>query len=381
MYIGHSTLHHNTTFKKGGAIDAMNSKVEMLACSLHHNKVLYAIDQFNYGGAANFLKCRVKMSEMDFRNNDGSVCIGGALSADSCSLEIDRSVFVDNLGVNGGGMYLMRSNDYKCRLSNLLFDHNISLHFGGGFALCDASPEVNNVLVYNNSSVGVSCNGVFFYGNSSPRINNSIIYGNYVLETDTLTVDTAQMWVWTFEGYGPEFRNCLIEGDTSFIHSPDQIVVFEKIIDADPMFVDAANHDFRLAKGSPCIDAGNENTPLNVLHGLDLNGNPRLYNRRIDLGPYEYCDASVHHYAAAPFAKLVGNPLRDQSRIEFDEAVKGDVELSVYSMTGVSVAKEVYRLGGSRTIAIGVLTERLSAGVYLLEIKSGDKVCTLKAVK
>ena len=237
VYISHSTLHHNSTFKKGGAIEAENSRVEMLACSLHHNKVLYAIDQFNYGGAASFLKCNVKLSEMEFRNNDGSVCIGGALSVDSCSVVVDRSVFVDNLGVNGGGMYLMRSNDFDCRLSNLLFDHNISHHFGGGFALLDASPEVNNVLVFDNSSVGVSCNGVFFYGNSSPRINNSIIYGNYIPVGDTLTIDTAQMWVWTFEDYGPSFYNCLIEGGTKYVHSAENIVAFENIIDVDPMFV------------------------------------------------------------------------------------------------------------------------------------------------
>ena len=52
---------------------------------------------------------------------------------------------------------------------------------------------------------------------------------------------------------------------------------------ADPKFVDAANGDFRLKKGSPCIDKGG------TAYGTtDLAGNPRVINGKIDVGCYEY---------------------------------------------------------------------------------------------
>lgn len=378
--IRHSTMRYSAAYERGGAVNAIDSRVQMQACSVNYNTVYNEYNMFIYGGGASFLRCDVEMSEMEFKGNEAST-IGGALSLDSCSVLLDRSVFVDNLGVNGGGLYLMRSNDKECRLSNLLFDDNYSGHFGGGFALADASPEVYNVLVVNNRSEGVSCNGVFFYGHSSPQMTNCIIYGNYPSDTSSF-MDTTQMWVWTMDDYAPEFRNCLVEGGMSHIHSYDYIHVFEDIIDADPRFVDAANHDFRLASDSPCRDAGWMETPDYITQGVDLDGLPRCSNYRIDMGPYEFLTASVKkEETRRDFARLIGNPLHAQSRIEFDDGVKGDLTVSVYDLTGVCTASKTINVDGLQSLEIGDLADHLTPGLYLVEVKGKKVRCTLKAVK
>lgn len=57
----------------------------------------------------------------------------------------------------------------------------------------------------------------------------------------------------------------------------------------DPMFVDPAGHDFRLAINSPAIDRGTrEGAP-----GADMDGSLRPRGRGVDIGPYESAEGSL----------------------------------------------------------------------------------------
>lgn len=378
--ITNCSLKNNFSRDRGGAVHAEDSHLVFKDCQFLRNKVYTEDNVFAmYGGAADFLRCDVEMKGVELRENYGPTCIGGALSFDSCAVVMDRAVFADNIGLNGGGMYLMRCNDKECRLSNLLFDGNFSGHFGGGMALADASPEIYNMLVYNNTSEGVSCNGVFFYQYCSPKLTNCIVYGNY----PDNGLDTTQMWIWTFEGHAPEIRNCLIEGDTTFIRGAHLMKVFEDNIDADPLFVDPENHDFRLSEDSPCRDAGWLGTPQEVLEGLDLGGFARLVNQRIDIGPYEYSPAGVDEpLPQLPFARLIGNPLRPESRLVLELNQAEAVKVKVYSLTGREIAAYAFPcVKGVNEMRLGTLTDRLAPGVYLLEIVAGSRKCILKAVR
>lgn len=79
--------------------------------------------------------------------------------------------------------------------------------------------------------------------------------------------------------------NCIIAGNTA----PDTADLHGRGIrcfaGGDPLFVDPAHGDYRLAGGSPCIDAGySEVSPGDA----DLGGAPRISGAAIDLGCYEY---------------------------------------------------------------------------------------------
>lgn len=56
-------------------------------------------------------------------------------------------------------------------------------------------------------------------------------------------------------------------------------------IDADPLFLDPANGDYRLQGDSPCVNAGD---PDSVSEETDLDGNPRIGDGRVDMGAYEF---------------------------------------------------------------------------------------------
>ena len=383
IVISHSSLRFNRAREQGGALSAENSHVVMTDCSVNDNMVFTTDNIFyRYGGALRFLKCDVELLSMAFLRNIGDACVGGALSLDSCSVMLDRAVFSDNVGVNGAGLYLMRSNHKVCWLSNLLFEHNLSRHFGGGLAFSDVSPNVYNILVTNNDSEGVACSGIFFYQDCSPKLNNCIVYGNYPGSTAG-NPDTVQMWLWTFDGYAPAFRNCLIEGGTKYIRGAELLEVFDDIIDADPLFVDAEQRDYHLSENSPCRDAGNPNVPSTLADGLDLDGNERVMNQRIDIGPYEYQGTvAVSHQLAGPsHARLVGNPLNARSWVEFDHEIQGEVTVTVCSMNGRRVVQKAYSLENATRLAIGDLVSPLTPGVYLIEMACGKETFVIKAVR
>ncbi len=63
-------------------------------------------------------------------------------------------------------------------------------------------------------------------------------------------------------------------------------------IDAWPLFVDAEGGNYRIGRGSPCIDAGSNRAVPETLE-RDLDGNQRILGGVVDMGCYEYAGPRV----------------------------------------------------------------------------------------
>lgn len=133
------------------------------------------------------------------------------------------------------------------------------------------------------------------FGDSSSAVINCTLYANpdgaakaiYSYQPDSafLIKNSVVMDGIRYVGLQPEVTYSLVQGMAADATS--------HVLDgnSDPQFMDAVGGNFRLAAGSPAIDAGN-----GAIHigSVDLSNNPRSIGAEIDLGAYEYQNNAIH---------------------------------------------------------------------------------------
>jgi hypothetical protein len=225
---------------------------------------------------------------------------------------------------SGGGIY---NSNGSPTLTNVIFSGN-SAEYGGGMSNLQGSPTLTNVTFSGNSATS-NGGGTYNYFSSSPTLtnvtfigntaNNGGGMGNYINSNPTLTnvAFSGNSATWDGGGMGnyvnsnPTLTN-VIMWDEIYNDSSTPTISYSDIqgcggssswnsacgtdggnnIDADPLFVDAANGNLRLGFGSPVIDSGN-NTAVSVNVTTDLDGLPRFAdgngddNAVVDMGAYE----------------------------------------------------------------------------------------------
>lgn len=215
-------------------------------------------------GTASFINKDVKLDGLIIEKGYANITLdaissGSGLYVNYATPEISNTIFRNNYALGtGGAVYQYNGNSV---FNNCQFLNNKTSASGGAvYAVYDLT--LNHCLFYNNraESYGgaLSLNYV-----SNAKVNNSIAWGN-----------TAGL------GYN-HFNNvtctsCCVEGGYSGSNN----------ISTDPLFVDAANGDFRLLAASPCINKGdNSLTPASLL--TDFSGRVRLAGTAVDMGPFE----------------------------------------------------------------------------------------------
>jgi hypothetical protein len=145
----------------------------------------------------------------------------------------------------------MGGGAFGSTLDNCTLTGNSASMDGGGAS----GGTLNNCTLTGNSAN-------FGGGASGGTLNNCIVWNNVALEGN----DYSSIGSIRYSCTAP-----LPEGEGN--------------ISEDPRFTDADNGDFRLRAGSPCINAGTNEL---VVGSVDLDGNPRIYNGRVEMGAYEF---------------------------------------------------------------------------------------------
>jgi parallel beta-helix repeat protein len=197
-------------------------------------------------------------------NSSGGFGIGGGMSLGKFDGTATLNEVFFNVGTLGGGV-ATRGGTTGVLYGNLI-DHNDAASsgagVGGGVWSKDSSPILlANTLANNAASDG---GGLYVIGTAAPTVDTSIIWGN-----------TAGSNVSFFDGTG------LLVISFSDVEAA---TVGGSSLSIDPAFVNAASRNYRLASGSPVVDAGNFSFGGS---GNDVYGNIRVVGGRIDMGAAE----------------------------------------------------------------------------------------------
>ena len=214
-------------------------------------------------------------------NNVISSNSGDGIYTGSSSVEITNNT----VSYNGGGIYTRGGGT----ISNNLISDNSSSSTGGGRGIqADGGVYIvtGNTIVNNNSGIIVH----LFDDEQSVTITNNLFYGND--NTDRYGVDYfSDIYIGndSNDNYIPSTvvltnNNFNQSSDGTYIKLPFTIDA-SNLNNIDPLFVDAANGDYRLSSDSPLIDQGV--VTANVA-STDLDGNTRTVGSAVDIGAYEY---------------------------------------------------------------------------------------------
>lgn len=194
---------------------------------------------------------------------------------------------IQNNTISGNSAQLSGGGLYSCNgsIRDNIISGNSAGGDGGGLEECNGTIQ-NNVIVGN--SAGDEGGGL---DRCWGMIDNCIIWGNTATPSVTGTVwaqvmtcpainySCIQDWTPGPQGATPNGKGNIAD-DPRFA-DPDGL-------DNDPLTYE--DNDYRLATGSPCIDAGlNEDW---MWEAVDLGGNSRIFPGdllwRVDMGAYEY---------------------------------------------------------------------------------------------
>jgi len=352
QFIGNRAPH-------GGGIYGVSCDLTISDCTFEEN-VAYNGD----GGAILLTGSDIQSESCSFVGNSAQFGGGVALSVYSHGT-IANASFSDNAAsVSGGGIYVLDTSDLW--ISHCLVTNNSAGSNGAGIGCYGSSPEIVNCTISDNTS-GYAGGGMMCY-QSAVGIRNTIVEGNHGLggiyfssafNVSISFCDFNDNEDGNFAGSPPLYVGVLISTNANGDSCDTYYNIFE-----DPAFVNPQGGDYHLQPVSPCIDAGDPNSPL------DPDGTVA------DMGAYFFDQLWVNPNPGTmqptSFRLLPNypNPFNPTTTLSFVMPHRSAVKLTVYDLLGRQVCTLVDGVRDAGVHRVVFDGSDLSSGVYFCRLSA-----------
>lgn len=375
------SITRGMVFGAGGAIFIYSASPVIRNCLLINNMAEGYHDS-SYSGCGGAI---IVLNESDpliqgniIRNNTASNLGGGVLFAEFAAGEISNNIIDGNRALDdwGGGIALW--NNASPRILGNLIIRNTCSGFdggkGGGIYLDHTTTLVaNNTIAFNattGNEYGDGYGGGICIGNwAAPVIKNCIIWYNRSGASSMNLYFDPKEWL--------DISYCNVEYDLGHIFDLEP----HTNMDITPEFMDTVNGDFRLKWSSLCINRGDPDTSGLFLPTIDLAGNQRIYEDRIDIGAYEFM-GPMRVGSPSPLGAMhcYPNPAKTSFYIEFTGiSVGNDMVIRIFDLRGILVRETSIN---PAPIPLEVDVSAQPTGMYILTLHvNGEEISRKKIIK
>jgi len=304
-----------------------------------------------------------------YTGGGGIQCLFG-----SCPLIINCVISNNTAELSGGGgIYCNHQSNPEirnCTITGNVVDQWGDEGNGGGIRCVNSSPSVSNCTITENSAnfgSGISCQG----GSSISAITNCNI-------TDNIGEGLHLVWgagpVITFSNFynnsegnfgGEVYPDLGVKVGTN-VHGDSCDVYYN--ISIDPRYVDQPNDDYHLQEGSPCIDAGDPDSPLDPDETIaDIGAFYFDHNVRVWEDDLANLTDLPTQWAVLP---AYPNPFNPSTTIGVSLPQPFELNVSVFNIAGQQVAtlaSGTYRAGSH---ALTFDASSLAGGMYFVHVSA-----------
>lgn len=328
------------------------------------------------------------------------VMIGGGIYAINSNLQFNNVYIYGNKVIGGGNSFIAHGAGIASIFSNLIIRNSLIANnigsgvyvYGGGIYSSESTIRLINVTISNNdiscyssSSGSAFGGGLYLNVNSRMEVINSILWNNGPEEIYISgSCDSCSIVI----GYSD------LDGgaDSIVTNNTDNVFWLDDNFYEDPLFADTAKVDYCLMEGSPCIDAGVQNTYFVYNNNQDTLFVPMMiYNGSApDLGAFEYDNITgIREKLSFPESILLyqnyPNPFNLETTITFHLPKTSNVEIKIYNIYGQEIKtllNQTKKAGTHKLVWTGTnnFGEYVSSGIYIVHLLTLDFKKSIKTI-